>query len=137
MGSQENRFRNAMANSLKCLGPNQVNFELLNLKELRESCYTLSGFVDWLLESHIHFVITHPHQGTESFGWSICDFYKELQRLKYHVGFPHKDELCCPIFTQDKWQYLQALPSSAIMATYKIPIYPGISFDTIASCVDR
>jgi hypothetical protein len=31
------------------------------------------------------------------------------QRLKYHRGFPHESFLRCPVFLQDKFDYLSAL----------------------------
>ena len=33
----------------------------------------------------------------------------ELQRLKYHRGFPHESFLRCPVFLQDKFEYLSVL----------------------------
>ena len=33
----------------------------------------------------------------------------ELQRLKYHRGFPFGSFLHCPVFLQDKFEYLSVL----------------------------
>lgn len=83
----------------------------MTIKELREDAsMTLKAFVDWLLDSHIHFLLCYVHQGLESFGWDVTDIIEELQRLKYHEGFPNGEQLSCPIFTQDKMRYLQLIP---------------------------
>ena len=99
-----------------------VKFEFLSFKTLRELNIGLKEFVDWLLESHIHFIIAHVHQGTETFKWSMEALYAELQRLKYHAGFPTFEQLNCPMFTQDKMKYLKALPEGSTMPTYEIPL---------------
>ena len=49
---------------------------------------------------------------------SVVEIYEEVKRLWYHLGWPCRNELQCPILTQDKWEYLQHLPS--IMPTHKI-----------------
>jgi hypothetical protein len=116
-----------------------ISVEMLNLKTLREGVWSLPDFVNWLLQSHIHFIIAHPHQGTESFGWSIESIYAELQRLKHHQGFPSGKHLDCPIFTQDKWNYIKALPDEITMPTFKIPISSDMDMrateDLIGRCV--
>ena len=79
---------------------------------------TFSQVIDWLLGSHIHFVITHPHQGLHNCGLSISEIYEEVGRLTYHLGFPSAEKLQCPIFSQNKWEYLQHLPS--VLPTHRI-----------------
>jgi hypothetical protein len=76
-----------------------------------EKKWTYKTLVDWLLSSHIHFIICHPHQGLIERGIDIAplELYNELQRLKFHIGFPSGDELNCPVFTQNKAIYLNAL----------------------------
>lgn len=78
-------------------------------------------FVDWLLGGHIHFILTHVHQGMETFGWGVENIYDELQRLRWHPGFPSGNELRCPVFTQDKMKYIRAL-AGMTMPTFDINI---------------
>jgi hypothetical protein len=80
-------------------------------RNIMEKNWTYKSLVDWLLSSHIHFIICHPHQGFLEKGIDITpiEFYNELQRLKFHIGFPNGDELRCPVFTQNKAIYLKAL----------------------------
>jgi hypothetical protein len=86
-----------------------IRSESMTVMGLRESNWSEKQFIDWLLESDIHMVITHPHQGTETFLWSIDDLYNEINRLHKHIGFPSRDQLACPIFTQNKFGYLEPM----------------------------
>ena len=63
---------------------------------------------DWLLDSDIHFFLTHPIQAM--YHWNCEDVFVQLQRLQNHVGFPSGEQINCPVFTQDKYQYLSAVP---------------------------
>lgn len=114
-GEQSDRFTNAFAN-VKTFLTNagySVMLEHQNLKTMREEKLTAKTLVDWLLGSHIHFVITHPHQGMESAtAVSVVQLYREFARLKYHFGFPCGEQLQCPIFSQDKWNYLRHIPAT-------------------------
>lgn len=102
----------------KAIGPNNIKFERLTLKEMREDQehWTLEGFVNWLLGGHIHFLLCYVHQGLESFSWPVTDIMAELQRLKFHEGFPNGKYLCCPVFTQDKIKYLQLIPDLSLQS---------------------
>jgi len=65
---------------------------------------TPTDLIDWLLDSDIHIIATHVHQGIPR--WSASIVYTELQRLRNHCGFPSGDQLQCPVFTQHKFNYL-------------------------------
>jgi hypothetical protein len=108
-----------------------VIIEQKSISHIREDNLTIKNIVDWLLESHLHFVITHPHQGLYNLGWSATDIYNEIFRLKYHRGFPTLEKLKCPIFCQDKWIYLQHLPST--MPTYKIQLLEEVEVEVVAT----
>ena len=56
-----------------------------------------------------------------AFNWGINSILAEFQRLKDHQGFPKGDQIDCPIFTQDKWNYIQALNDATDGIT--MPIY--------------
>ncbi len=66
--------------------------------------------IEWLLGSNVHFILTHIHQGLESCQWDIAVLYEQVQRLRYHPGFPSGAQLQCPIFTQDKFEYISSVP---------------------------
>jgi len=67
--------------------------------------------IDWLLESNIHFIITHINQGRSSHGliWCMRDMLEQLNRLYYHAGFPNGQQLMCAVFTQNKGEYMNKL----------------------------
>lgn len=71
--------------------------------------------MDKFLEADLHFILAHPHQGAKikQLGWDMVRLGDNLQRLYYHVGFPRAGELRCPIFLQDKYEYLHVLGSNA------------------------
>lgn len=114
----------------------ELKVEYLNLQYMRISSWSITNFVDWLLGSHIHFIISHIHQGIENFGWSVCDLYEELGRLQSHEGFPHGDKLNCPVFTQDKMVYLDQL-ADLVMPSFRIPIPDVLNDDTTAALLSR
>jgi len=105
-----------------------IKVEYLCLKQVREQRRDITDIVTWLLHSHIHFIITHIHQGMETAGGSVQHIYNECARLKYHPGFPSGVQLQCPIFSQDKWKYLQDIP--ATMRTCKVSLAEGSEEDT-------
>ncbi len=87
--------------------------ESLNIKQLFKRGMGITKLIDWLLESHIHIVLTHIHQGFSTHGNGVNvdmnEMMLDLLRLRYHVGFPSGEQLYCPVFTQDKRRYLEAL----------------------------
>jgi len=121
---------------LSHLSSEVVSFEEINVKFLRKSEWTLSDLVDWLLGGHIHFITCHPHMHTDSFGWTIADIYNELQRLRYHCGFPSSDALNCPIWSQDKYRYLSALPAEHVLPTFRLELNRDANFEEIKTSIE-
>ena len=126
IGEQRNHFSLVLTKVIFHLGRLgfHVQEESLTLTDARNRKLSVADIVDWLLGSHIHFVITHPHQGMWSSGGSVEEIYKEFARLKYHPGFPMGGRTHCPIFTQDKWQYLEHLSALSIHKSCKVVIPP-------------
>jgi hypothetical protein len=122
LGEQKKAFATAFSRveSFMLRMNHPVEIEYLGLKEMREQSLHIKDIVTWLISSHVHFVITHIHQGMECQGSSIEELYDEVSRLYFHAGFPSGIQLGCPIFTQDKWKYLQHIP--ATMRTCKIDL---------------
>jgi hypothetical protein len=89
----------------------KYSFSYISVCEIKKFNWTPKHFVDWLLESHVHFILSHVHQGLERLQWNLVDLMEELKRLRYHKGFPNGHNLECPIFTQDKYEYLRSVPS--------------------------
>ena len=123
LGEQVEHFSLAMGRVKQYLelSGHIIKVEVLDLKALRDQKLDVQDLITWLLGSHIHFLITHPHQGMEEVSnCTIQEIFEQVFRLKYHPGFPSGIKLWCPIFMQDKWKYLQHVP--ATMRTCKIEI---------------
>jgi hypothetical protein len=90
-----------------------VKVEYINTEDVRKNFQSPAKFVEWLLGSHIHFILAHVHQGISQLEWNMDELAKELLRLKYHKGFPNGHYLGCPIFTQNKFKYIAALGNLA------------------------
>jgi len=53
----------------------------------------------------------------------MVELYNEVQRLRYHNGYPNRIHLRCPIWTQDKFDYLSAIANDGLCnPTYKIDL---------------
>ncbi len=85
--------------------------EFKNVENLKNDCWKISDLVDWLLGGDIHFILGHVHQGFGhlSYNINIPEVLYQLKRLYYHVGFPCGEQLKCPVFTQNKIEYLKHL----------------------------
>lgn len=131
-GYQMEQFNDALKGIFQT-HPESVSVEFLDIKQVKQNKFTEKQFVDWLLASTIHFIIAHPHQGYgfgcwnaqgKSIDWDISVLYKELDRLRDHKGFPRLNKLKCPIFTQDKFEYLRILLDNKMAnPSLRIPVY--------------
>ena len=88
-----------------------IKIEYIGPKEIGKSRWMPSELIDWLLESNIHFIITHINQGRSSHGliWCMKDMLDQVNRLYYHAGFPNGQQLMCAVFTQNKGVYINKL----------------------------
>ena len=108
------------------------SMELIQLKRLSPS-----DFVDWLLGAHLHFILTHIHQGLSCCRWSMTELYNQVGRLKYHPGFPSMEKLWCPIFRQDKMAYLRLLSKACTLPTCELPLLECVDLDDILVAITR
>jgi hypothetical protein len=118
----------------------EIKLELIHHDEIRKfrPKWTVEDLIEWLLAGHIHFIATHIHQGTENFGWDITHLYSMLQsHLFCHKGFPSGSQLSCPIFTQDKYEYLRLLPEEFVMPTLKVPLHPSMDMADVETLVSK
>jgi len=106
----------------------EIIYECLDCENLRKFKEP-KDLVDWIVESDVHFILGHIHQGEnililiefylfylllyflihqgviEQTEWSVTELYEELGRLWYHLGWPSGPKLRCPILTQHKINY--------------------------------
>jgi hypothetical protein len=100
---------------------NQDNDQIL---DLRTSGWSEKHFVYWFLDCDVHMIVAHPHQGAETLQRDVTTLYKKLLRLYHHTGFPAGNQLLCPIFTQNKFEYLAPMRRNKIInPTLKIRVY--------------
>ena len=93
------------------VGAGALRIEVMDTSMLCRFKWTPKQFVDWLLQSNIHFILAHVHQSLllHNLMWDMREALSHFQRLKFHTGFPTGDQLRCPVFTQDKIVYLKCL----------------------------
>jgi hypothetical protein len=103
--------------------------EYICAKNIKEQHMSPADLVNWLLDSHVHFILSHVHQGIGPYlHWNMKDLENELQRLSNHFGFPKGTKLKCPIFLQDKFEYLQLLPVNKGNQTLQIYLTDDSNF---------
>ena len=108
-----------------------IKLTYLNVTDVKDNKWNPHNLVDWLLGGNLHVIITHPHQGMPQ-NWSMVELYKEFDRLYYHEGFPNESKLSCPIFTQDKYSYLEPLFDDEIcLRTLKVDLVELMDYDRI------
>jgi len=102
---------------------------------------SLADVIDWLLRSHAHFISAHLHQGikmeiltSQQKSWDLSSYRDEVRRLRNHPGFPCGDSLYCPVFLQDKFEYLRCLGSPT--PSYCNPTFKFSRPDTDANFIE-
>jgi hypothetical protein len=109
--SHGSKLDDFVVNALRAHGQrNNIKLEviILSLSEIRNdaSYWTICRVIQFLIDCHCYFIVSHPHQGTQGLQWCTQEFYTRLQSLSARVGFPSGENLKCPVFTQNKGLYL-------------------------------
>jgi hypothetical protein len=109
--TQSGPFFAALKGFQRRVGARALRIEVMDTSMLCRFKWAPKQFVDWLLQSNIHFILAHVHQSLllHNLMWDMREALSHFQRLKYHTGFPTGDQLRCPVFTQDKIVYLKCL----------------------------
>jgi len=97
--------------------------------------WTCHELFDHLLAADIHIISTHLHQGLMAKGglgtWHMLNILNNIQRVKSHLGVPSGRYVDCPVATQDKMRYYDALQPLGLCApTIKV----DISLDEFLPC---
>ena len=64
----------------------------------------------------------HYNESPDGSDWNLTDVVQQIQRLKNHRGFPTAQFLQCPVFLQDKFDYLRCVPEISL-PTLKVTRY--------------
>ena len=87
----------------------RVQIEYISLEDTKS--WDSKRLLTWLSDSDIHYLIAHPHQGYESRrNFDCMSYLQDLSILQHHIGWPSAENLFCPIFTQDKFAYINSIP---------------------------
>jgi hypothetical protein len=82
--------------------------------------WTCTELFNHLLASDIHILSTHLHQGMLRQGglgtWNMVNILMNLRRLKPHLGVPSGVFTDCPVASQDKMGYYEALQPLGLCA---------------------
>lgn len=118
-----------LTSAVQLLPPHTFIVEKICIKQLKDCKMNHKDLVDWLLNSHIHLVLSHFHQGYSAsnerqLGWNMEALAIDVKRLTFHPGFPNGIQLKCPVFTQDKHGYIAAVPEYC-NPTFCVPIFEG------------
>lgn len=138
LGDESHVQRDCFYGALNSLGisSHPTNCAVMTFSQLKDKIrfesWTQQTFLDWIGDCDVYVILCHIHQ---SFGmppllWDPLEFYENLfQKLYNRVGFPEKDQLRCPVFTQNKYKYIEAIESLA-NPTMVIPIELDIDYQT-------
>jgi hypothetical protein len=154
-GKQDARFKAAAARARTNLGHRfDIEIHYLTVENVRVQRMSEAQFIDYFLDCDFHVFLTHIGQGQvnrhhlqephRENPWNMEVLLEELKRLKGHTGFPFKNFLYCPAFTQDKYMYLFLLREYTI-PTLRISLtlcegdirIPTTVRDEIRSFMDR
>lgn len=117
---------------------NNLTVETLITDDMKAMRFTEEDFVNWLLDSDIHLIHTHIHQGIDMLNFDMNELKKQLRRLSHHPGFPNGIYLTCPVFTQDKYNYLKILmENGSCNPTLKIDFNRSHNYDDIFETIIR
>ena len=125
-------FKEAM---YQCGLDNDPQFRIvyIYINDIKDNNWSPQDLVNYLLQCHAYFIITHIHQGKSAqnesqLGWNMHVLQTELIRLAGNRGYPRQEKLRCPVFLQDKVAYLSLLPNYKTLPTMKA-CFNAPSFD--------
>lgn len=83
-----------------------LRLNLISNKQVHESGMSEQELFHRLNEADVYVILGHIHQGNPQ--WSAVVIQELLTELKAtrKVGWPERKHLTCPVFTQDKYQYI-------------------------------
>jgi hypothetical protein len=90
----------------------RLRMDLITCKDVGESSMTEEELISRLWNADVHVILGHIHQGNPQ--WSALTIQEHLNVLADHVGWPSFENLKCPVFTQDKYNYIKMCPDISI-----------------------
>lgn len=99
----------------------RVRVTYLNHKDVKNLKWSQYQIFDWLYNSKMHVILCHMHQGKKYNNngvWDVTDYLLNLSNLDSHLGIPMGEQLSCPMFCQNKMDYICALGDMAISSLF-------------------
>jgi len=126
---RHNYFRAYIEKGVEVVFERMTNLDVKNKYKFDK----LSQVFDWLLESsskthvYVYLLLCHIHQGFMHWRASMEDLKAQYKRLAAHGhGLPREGQVNCPVFTQDKFDYLKVTPEF-VNPTLKVPVSESLS----------
>jgi len=135
-GSQVSAFEVAFAEvKLRFATRVVLTLKLITNKIIHENLMSEQALFEELLGGDIYFILGHIHQGNPQ--WSAILIQELLLTLRGRgrVGWPEGKHLACPVFTQDKFEYIKKCPAIAL-PTLKIDFSNADFIDDVIQFVD-
>jgi len=89
----------------------KIEWTDMTVAQIKLLKWTPMEFVNWLCDCDIYLIIAHIHQGLlDTLQWNVVELKDCLEFLVYRNGFPKGKQLFCPVFLQDKYAYISAVP---------------------------
>jgi len=83
----------------------------MDIDQVKMRGWKPADLVGWLNDGDIYIIASHLHQGlVDTLFWNMHDLAVQLRILYNRVGFPSREQLFCPVFLQDKFAYIEAVP---------------------------
>jgi hypothetical protein len=95
--------------TLLALYGSRLTFKEMDKDTARSNCWNERDVFEWLASADIPLVICHMHQGALDL-WQPLDIQDMIGRFSEMNGFPSRSHVTCPIFLQDKFRYIEAIP---------------------------
>lgn len=73
-----------------------LEVEMIGPEHIGKHQWGPDDLIDWLLKAHIHYIISHIHQGLDTkqyMNWNKLFMLKQLSRLQWHRGFPNGEQV--------------------------------------------
>ena len=104
-----------------------LDVETINVDEVGMKKWSPKDLVDWLIGIDqpeevivVHLISAHLNQGFDKLRWDIKELWSEYERLRECIGFPAGRK--CPVFLQQKAEYLLAQEKNDILETFILPM---------------
>jgi hypothetical protein len=107
--SQVGPFTTAFAHAqMQMASQANIQIEIIYNKDLKTNEFSEERLITWLAGADVYVILNHIHQGNPHLNAETIKL--AVRRLESHVGWPSGHHLECPVFLQDKYEYISKCP---------------------------